>query len=581
LLSVLENRERWWIDLNGFGERSSEATQHASRQLELPCKPEPQDSAPPLIPEEQTIISVEQIQETGLSQRSIAPSLFELQDGPNCAPKTTLDASPDVTSGIPTTRLFSERTDDFDGEKLARVEKLPAVPAPAIIVDQTNDEGFGRTPKPPPSITGVEDSILPQVIAFSILSAFITVFFISLVSTRPPGEDSATVQRVTVPQTPPPLPPAETASSQNAPRGSTTNSTATPLNAVPLPSASRESMVKSDAQLPEPPPQNAPSESVPNQTSNPVVAGTNPTRDDSRMADIYINHGWALMARGEVDAAIANLDQAIRFDANKAWAYGRRAYAWKTKTNLDRAITDLDVAIKLDPREHWFFEIRGFVWSLKGEYKRAIVDYNEAIRLAPKSPDAYRLRGLAESETNEPEHAIADFNTSLQYSPNDFNAAYAYAGRGKLLARDKNYLGAIEDFDKAIKINPNNPQFFVDRALIRTESRQYREAISDLDQAIGLKSGNAVAYASRGLVLASMQHYDLAAADLTEAIRIAPNYAGAYHTRGWVFEQLGQIGKALSDYEQAILLDRDDIALYEARARCRSTLRLSGNAPNE
>jgi tetratricopeptide (TPR) repeat protein len=70
-----------------------------------------------------------------------------------------------------------------------------------------------------------------------------------------------------------------------------------------------------------------------------------------------------------------------------------RGIAWKAKGDLDRAIADYDQAIRLDPKHEHAYVNRGIAWKAKGDLERAIANYDQAIRLDPKHEHAYVNRG--------------------------------------------------------------------------------------------------------------------------------------------------------------------------------------------
>jgi tetratricopeptide (TPR) repeat protein len=106
------------------------------------------------------------------------------------------------------------------------------------------------------------------------------------------------------------------------------------------------------------------------------------------------------VAKGDYDRAIADLDEAIRLDADKL-AYYVRGQAYYLKHDYDRAIADFDEAIQRDPKDARAYNNRGFAYEGKGAYARAIVDYDAALKLDPALADARQNRDHARASLAE------------------------------------------------------------------------------------------------------------------------------------------------------------------------------------
>ena len=61
--------------------------------------------------------------------------------------------------------------------------------------------------------------------------------------------------------------------------------------------------------------------------------------------------------------------------------FNNRGNLFRAKGKLDRAIADHDEAIRLDARNALAYSNRGFDYESKKEYSRAMADYLEAMRL--------------------------------------------------------------------------------------------------------------------------------------------------------------------------------------------------------
>ena len=69
---------------------------------------------------------------------------------------------------------------------------------------------------------------------------------------------------------------------------------------------------------------------------------------------------------------------------------------------LEGAIADLDQAIQLNPELADAYLNRGFVKQMKGDFEGAIADSNQAIGINPKFAEAYGNRGLSKQVQGRP-----------------------------------------------------------------------------------------------------------------------------------------------------------------------------------
>src|SRR5580698_3420381 len=113
-------------------------------------------------------------------------------------------------------------------------------------------------------------------------------------------------------------------------------------------------------------------------------------------------------------AAIIDCTQSINSGKWKgrylAAFYSNRAAAYHEQGDIDRAIADLNEAIRLDPKLAMALNNRGAAYSEKGDNDRAIADFSEAVRLDPKSATAFDHRGSAYHDKGDNDRAIADYS---------------------------------------------------------------------------------------------------------------------------------------------------------------------------
>ena len=82
--------------------------------------------------------------------------------------------------------------------------------------------------------------------------------------------------------------------------------------------------------------------------------------------------------------------------------------------NINAAIADLNQVIKLNPNEADAYYNRGKARTALGDTKGAIADYNWALRLKPDLAEAYGNRGILYSQTGNKQAALADLHQAAQ-----------------------------------------------------------------------------------------------------------------------------------------------------------------------
>ncbi len=137
----------------------------------------------------------------------------------------------------------------------------------------------------------------------------------------------------------------------------------------------------------------------------------------------------------------------------------------------------------------------------------------------------------------------------------------AFNNRGNAYSDLGQYARAIQDYDEAIRLNPNDDKAFYNRGGAYYGLRQYARAIQDYDEAIRL-TNDAYAFSNRGNAYGNLGQYARAIRDYDEAIRLKPNDAYAFYDRAGAYYGLGQYARAIKDYDEAIRLTDDGYAFY-------------------
>jgi tetratricopeptide (TPR) repeat protein len=118
---------------------------------------------------------------------------------------------------------------------------------------------------------------------------------------------------------------------------------------------------------------------------------------------------------------------------------------------------------------------------------------------------------------------------------------------GHTLYRKKIYRKALQEFDKAIELDPNNYRAYFWRGRVNIKVKRLKEAAVDFQMAIKLKPDYAEAYDNLGWLHMQLEEYDQSINYLSKSLELKPNDGWAYYTRGRCYFQKGDLQKALKD----------------------------------
>lgn len=148
--------------------------------------------------------------------------------------------------------------------------------------------------------------------------------------------------------------------------------------------------------------------------------------------------------------------------------------------------------------------------------------------------------------------AIANYDRAIELNPN-YADAYFFRGGTKFVQRD--YRGAIADYGRVIELNPDNAQAYFLRGDTKVMLGDHDGAIADYDRVIELNPDDAEAYYNRGIAKSKLGDHDGAIEDYDRAIELNPEHAGAYNNRIIAKRDLGDHEGAIADYDRAVELD--------------------------
>lgn len=261
---------------------------------------------------------------------------------------------------------------------------------------------------------------------------------------------------------------------------------------------------------------------------NKIKASEENARESQQRAMISRLFAEALKEK-DSGRAVELYSRILKIDSNDIESAGNRGLLYANLKQYDKALRDAKNCIKINPESSIGYTLLGYIYFNMDKYAEAIRYCNEAIRKKPHIASNYRIMALAYIEEGQLQLSINALNELVdcnQANSSDYNnRAYVYCKLGKLevaladanealsICDDDdslkasildtrgciyanmgpdNYESALNNFNKAIKLNPQLWEAYENRAslyqkLIETtldpkQQEQYKQLrLADLE----------------------------------------------------------------------------------------------------
>jgi len=178
----------------------------------------------------------------------------------------------------------------------------------------------------------------------------------------------------------------------------------------------------------------------------------------------------------------------------------------------------------------------GLAYAAEGRLDLAVKHYDMALAARDDDADTYVNRGVAYARSGQVDKALADFNKALKLNlpkldeyrrtgreiPPNMRKKYSsvYNNRG-VIYKNKGLIDlAIQDYNRAIELNPNDASAYCNRAVAYQRKGEHSRSLGDLEKSIAIDPTNAPAYDARGVAYWQMGRFRRAAADFRKAVAL-------------------------------------------------------------
>ena len=243
------------------------------------------------------------------------------------------------------------------------------------------------------------------------------------------------------------------------------------------------------------------------------------------------------------------------------------------QNRVNESQNDLDAA-------SWFNA--GYAEFNNKQYREAIQSFNNAIKYRPAFYQAYFNRFLLHWTLGNDKDALRDIDLAIktvsktvgqqaEYAP---TLSMYYGRRANYFLNKGRYKDAMIDLNKAIRLNGDDHQLYIDRGDTYYYLKNENLSLKDYQKAISIVPSDLTAYGRRAFLYKSKKEFDTAINEYSKYINLqniegdyfVRNKASAYHERGAIYFSLRKYSEALDDFTKVIELMPKVALGYATRA---------------
>ncbi|XP_064783069.1 uncharacterized protein ttc6 [Oncorhynchus masou masou] len=209
------------------------------------------------------------------------------------------------------------------------------------------------------------------------------------------------------------------------------------------------------------------------------------------------------------------------------------------------------------------FYLTGLCYMALALLLQAFDAFSNAVKMNPDYADAYHQRGLCRMRLQQSK-SVQDFNRALFINPNLFQV---YLSRAAFYGAKGRYSKAILNCNEAIKIQPKSVRVYLYRGALKFYLKVYKGAVEDLTMALRIDKTCSFAHYNRGVCYQQLKEYELALRDYGIVLLLPSKKEidlKVLINRALLYVELSDHHNALQDFKDASLRSPEDATIYHA-----------------
>lgn len=260
----------------------------------------------------------------------------------------------------------------------------------------------------------------------------------------------------------------------------------------------------------------------------------------TQRADFYLAHGNYGKAEEDINTALkSSPNKAEVYYTTSKMLYGlnlNKDYNVYKDWNMEKANQMIDEAIKLNPLPVYSFQAGQICYALK-DYEKAYNYFIELTKTNMRSAELFlyaaQCKTMMKADTASI-LALQDSAVACFTKPYVKEAAPSLMARANTKLAMGRYREAVIDLNEYEKLMRNelNANFYYLREQAEMKGRMYQQAIDDIDRAIRMEPNDPLYHAERAVVYYTIGEAAEAIKSAQKSVELSPEYTDAYRILG-------------------------------------------------
>lgn len=263
--------------------------------------------------------------------------------------------------------------------------------------------------------------------------------------------------------------------------------------------------------------------------------------------------GSLSLSEGQFESATRDFDDALKFQPDDFQLQLSAAIAWFRQGNEEKASQLINAALASRPNDAQAHNVMGRIFLLQGDIPRAVEELRTAVKLKYDLETAYFL-GVAYLKARKLEEAKVLFD-KIQASAEDSAALHVLLGRAYTLANIPEL--AIGEFRKAIKLDPNYPRehgFLGYAYLDQLGEQAYPQAREEFEKELKINPDQYYFQTLLGIATVALRDFPAAEVALKNAIKLRSEDAPPYLYLGETFTETNRLPEGVEALQKYLKL---------------------------